>query len=109
MAGEASVLNEPIHFGLEVFSGNQAGEAMEWELTVGFDVFGFCQDNLQEVEFLSLDRRRFLQGVMVGFGEKLTEQAERSRAEGLVWVGDGDLQTYAERRHPHMGGAARPR
>ena len=61
MAGEASVLNEPIHFGLEVFSGNQAGEAMEWELTVGFDVFGFCQDNLQEVEFLSLDRRRFLQ------------------------------------------------
>lgn len=48
------------------------------------------------------DRRTFLTGVMSGFREKLDAQRQRHAAEGLVWVGDGELQRYYRRRHPHI-------
>ena len=46
------------------------------------------------------DRRRFLQGVMMGFHEQLMEAAQRAEQTGLVWVGDADLDDYLARRHP---------
>jgi hypothetical protein len=48
------------------------------------------------------DRRTFLAGVMSGFAEKLGGQAQRSRAEGLVWVKDADLSGFLRARHPHI-------
>lgn len=48
------------------------------------------------------DRRTYLAGVMTGFREKLDAQRKRHAAEGLVWVGDGELQRYWRRRHPHV-------
>lgn len=48
------------------------------------------------------DRRTYLAGVLLGFREKLEAQRKQSRAEGLVWVGDGDLERYWRRRHPHV-------
>jgi hypothetical protein len=48
------------------------------------------------------ERRAYLAGVMTGFSDTLARQAERSRGEGLVWVGDGDLDRYFRRRHPHI-------
>ncbi|MCC6214224.1 MAG: DUF2786 domain-containing protein [Polyangiaceae bacterium] len=48
------------------------------------------------------DRRRFLAGVMSGFRAKLDAQREQTRAEGLVWVGDGELEAYFRRRHPRI-------
>ena len=48
------------------------------------------------------DRRTFLAGVMTGFADKLGTQARKSAAEGLVWVGDGDLHRYYRVRHPHI-------
>jgi hypothetical protein len=58
------------------------------------------------------DRRTYLSGVMLGFGEKLEGERERQRAEGLVWVGDGDLRRFLRVRHPWVrsvrhGGPAR--
>jgi Protein of unknown function (DUF2786)/SprT-like family len=46
------------------------------------------------------ERRSYLAGVMVGFADTLARQEARSRSEGLVWVGDGDLARYYHRRHP---------
>lgn len=48
------------------------------------------------------DRRRFLSGVMVGFHEKLQGQERKHRSEGLVWVGDADLEAYVGARHPSV-------
>jgi hypothetical protein len=48
------------------------------------------------------DRRTYLAGVMVGFGEKLDAQRTHHAREGLVWVGDGDLARYWRKRHPHI-------
>jgi hypothetical protein len=48
------------------------------------------------------ERRTFLAGVMVGFSDKLVRQDAQSRREGLVWVRDGDLANYFQRRHPHV-------
>ena len=48
------------------------------------------------------DRRTFVAGVMSGFREKLEAQRRRQQAQGLVWVGDGDLARYYRRRHPHI-------
>ena len=45
------------------------------------------------------DRRRFLSGVMVGFHDKLSLQAQDNRREGLVWVGDADLERFVASRH----------
>ena len=48
------------------------------------------------------DRLVFLSGVMTGFADKLTREEKKHRAEGLVWVKDGDLSSYFRRRHPHV-------
>lgn len=46
------------------------------------------------------ERRRFLAGVMYGFHEKLDQQSDACRKEGLVWRGDADLQDWVDRRYP---------
>jgi hypothetical protein len=48
------------------------------------------------------DRRTYLAGVMEGFREKLEAENKKHRAEGLVWVGDADLEAYYRKRHPHI-------
>jgi hypothetical protein len=48
------------------------------------------------------DRRAYLAGVMTGFADTLRRQDVKSRSEGLVWVGDGDLARFYRRRHPHV-------
>jgi hypothetical protein len=48
------------------------------------------------------ERRTFLAGVMAGFADKLARQEATSRADGLVWVKDGDLGGYLRRRHPYV-------
>jgi Protein of unknown function (DUF2786)/SprT-like family len=48
------------------------------------------------------ERRTFLAGVMAGFADKLARQEAASRADGLVWIKDGDLGGYLRRRHPHV-------
>jgi hypothetical protein len=40
--------------------------------------------------------------VMTGFSEKLARQATRHQEQGLVWVGDKDLDDYLRRRHPYV-------
>lgn len=48
------------------------------------------------------DRQTFLAGVMIGFRDKLASARRRHEAEGLVWVGDGDLARYLRQRHPRI-------
>jgi hypothetical protein len=48
------------------------------------------------------DRRAYLGGVMTGFADTLARQDAKSRSQGLVWVGDGDLARYFRRRHPYI-------
>jgi len=48
------------------------------------------------------ERRAYLAGVVTGFADTLARHDEKSRGEGLVWVGDGDLSRYFRRRHPHV-------
>jgi hypothetical protein len=45
-------------------------------------------------------RRSYLGGVMRGCSEKLQSQRTEQRAEGLVWVGDTELERYYDARHP---------
>lgn len=47
-------------------------------------------------------RRAFLAGVMSGFRSKLDEQAVKDADEGLVWVGDSEVERYFKKRHPHV-------
>lgn len=48
------------------------------------------------------DRLKFIAGVMIGFLEKLREQAHQHREQGLVWVKDGNLEGYLRQRHPRV-------
>lgn len=48
------------------------------------------------------ERRTFLAGVMAGFRDKLAREKKKHREEGLVWVGDGDLERYFRQRHPRV-------
>lgn len=48
------------------------------------------------------ERRTYLAGVMSGMSEKLARETKKSASEGLVWVGDGDLERFFRRRHPHV-------
>jgi predicted SprT family Zn-dependent metalloprotease len=48
------------------------------------------------------ERERFLAGLMAGFREKLEAERKKSRAEGLVWRGDGALHDFFRARHPHI-------
>jgi hypothetical protein len=50
------------------------------------------------------ERRRFLLGVMMGFGEKLAQAEAASRREGLIWTGDPALGAYLRRRYPRRSG-----
>jgi len=50
------------------------------------------------------ERRRFQAGVMSGFAEKLKSSAKENQREGLVWVGDPDLDRYLEQRYPRRVG-----
>jgi hypothetical protein len=48
------------------------------------------------------DRRTYIAGVMTGFAEKLAHQSRANRAQGLVWVKDGDLEGFFRKRHPYV-------
>lgn len=48
------------------------------------------------------ERRTFQSGVLAGFSTKLSREAKKHKAEGLVWVRDADLGEYFRRRHPHV-------
>ncbi|MFT3764866.1 MAG: DUF2786 domain-containing protein [Minicystis sp.] len=48
------------------------------------------------------DRRTFLSGVMVGFLEKLNAQRVEHKEQGLIWVGDADLEGFYRKRHPRI-------
>ncbi len=53
---------------------------------------------------------RFLTGVVMGFGTRLREQAERcEQEEGLVWLGDPRLDDFIRRRHPRLVSTRRTR
>jgi hypothetical protein len=47
-------------------------------------------------------RRAFLAGVMSGFRSKLANQADDNAREGLVWVGDAEVERYFKQRHPRV-------
>jgi hypothetical protein len=49
------------------------------------------------------DRSAYQCGVIRGFRDKLVgERAELEQREGLVWVGDGNLDTFYRARHPRI-------
>ena len=48
------------------------------------------------------ERREFVAGVMAGFRDKLAREKRRQQKQGLVWVGDADLNQFMKRRHPHV-------
>jgi hypothetical protein len=48
------------------------------------------------------ERRTFLAGVMAGFRDKLARERRMHKEEGLVWVGDADLDHYFRQRHPRV-------
>jgi hypothetical protein len=48
------------------------------------------------------ERRRFLAGVIYGFGEQLRGQEQRNQEEGLIWLGDPRLEDYIGTRHPRL-------
>jgi hypothetical protein len=48
------------------------------------------------------ERRNYMAGVMTGFNLKLVLQAKKHEEEGLVWVGDADLDRFYKVRHPNM-------
>ena len=52
--------------------------------------------------FSNRERRTFLAGVMTGMSDKLSREAKKSESAGLVWVADGDLDTFFRHRHPHV-------
>ena len=48
------------------------------------------------------DRRTYLAGVMSGMSDKLNNAAKSSESAGLVWIADGELESFFRRRHPHV-------
>jgi hypothetical protein len=48
------------------------------------------------------NRRTFLAGVMLGFHDKLDSERGKNQKAGLVWVRDGDLRVWFERRYPRI-------
>jgi predicted SprT family Zn-dependent metalloprotease len=48
------------------------------------------------------ERRYYVAGVMAGFRDKLQSERRRSSEEGLVWVGDAELERYFRQRHPRI-------
>jgi len=47
-------------------------------------------------------RLTFMAGVMAGFRERLERERKKSKAEGLVWVGDAALDGFFRKRHPRI-------
>lgn len=47
-------------------------------------------------------RLTFQAGVMSGFRARLERERKKSKAEGLVWVGDAALDGFFRRRHPRI-------
>lgn len=56
----------------------------------------------EESDLPKRERRNFLAGVMAGFNLKLVQQAKKHQEEGLVWVGDADLERFYKARHPNL-------
>jgi hypothetical protein len=48
------------------------------------------------------DRLSYQSGVIGGFREKLLSERAALSGEGLVWVGDGDLDRFYRARHPRI-------
>ena len=47
-------------------------------------------------------RRNFLQGVMMGFGEKLSQETIECEQTGLVWAGDPALDQFIAHRYQRV-------
>jgi hypothetical protein len=47
-------------------------------------------------------RLTYIAGVMAGFRDRLDRERKKSKAEGLVWVGDPALDGFFRRRHPRI-------
>jgi Protein of unknown function (DUF2786)/SprT-like family len=47
-------------------------------------------------------RLTFIAGVMAGFRDRLERERKKSKAEGLVWVGDPALERFFRQRHPRI-------
>jgi predicted SprT family Zn-dependent metalloprotease len=47
-------------------------------------------------------RLTFIAGVMAGFRDRLERERKKSKAEGLVWVGDPALDSFFRKRHPRI-------
>jgi hypothetical protein len=47
-------------------------------------------------------RLTYFAGVMAGFRERLERERKKSKAEGLVWVGDAALDDFFRKRHPRI-------
>ncbi len=47
-------------------------------------------------------RLTFIAGVMAGFRDRLERERKKSKAEGLVWVGDPALEGFFRKRHPRI-------
>jgi len=47
-------------------------------------------------------RLTFIAGVMAGFRDRLEREKKKSKAEGLVWVGDPALDGFFRKRHPRI-------
>jgi hypothetical protein len=50
----------------------------------------------------SAKRLTFTAGVMAGFRDRLDRERKKSKAEGLVWVGDAGLDDFFRKRHPRI-------
>ncbi|MBI2375166.1 MAG: DUF2786 domain-containing protein [Deltaproteobacteria bacterium] len=48
------------------------------------------------------DRLQYLAGVIRGFSEKLGDRQKAERKEGLIWIGDPNLDDYYHRRYPRV-------
>ncbi len=55
------------------------------------------------------ERRRYLQGVMIGFNERLKGEAQVCEERGLVWVGDAGLHQWVGNRYPYLRAGRRTR
>ncbi len=51
---------------------------------------------------LRAKRLTFIAGVMSGFRARLERERKKSKAEGLVWVGDAALDGFFRKRHPRI-------
>jgi hypothetical protein len=47
-------------------------------------------------------RLTFIAGVMAGFRDRLDRERKKSKAQGLVWVGDAALDGFFRKRHPRI-------